>query len=307
MGFFRDPSQVEPLQITTQEKGRVIRTLGGYYSIHPQGENGEIVAFIRGRLKKEGGRILVGDMVTFRAINEEQFVIEEILPRHSYLKRPQLANVHRVVITFSLHQPKINYHLLDRYLFLVEAAELKVVLCINKLDLGEDTTPSEILTYYRSIGYPTIFCSAETGQGMDELRREITDGVNVFAGPSGVGKSALLNALNPNLQLETGEISRKLKRGRHTTRQSELFILEGDTYVADTPGFSSLKLQDMEREQVQYYFPDFAPFLRQCHFHSCIHDQEPKCAIKEAVEEKKINRNRYQSYLQILSELWERD
>lgn len=300
------------LQVVLLEKkqvsiGRVIRALGGYYTIHSQGSDEVIVAFIRGRLKKQGLRILVGDMVTFQAINDEQFVIEEILPRKSLLQRPWLANVHRVIITFSLYQPEMNYNLLDRYLLLVEAADLKVVICINKLDLRKKSTPVAPLDYYRSMGYTTILCSAQSREGMNELRGALQDGVNVFAGPSGAGKSALLNVLDPHLQLKTGEISKKLRRGRHTTRQSELFILQENTYIADTPGFSSLQIQDMEWRRVQYYFPDFLPFISQCHFHSCIHDREPKCAVKKALEEQQILMSRYQTYLQILAELKERN
>lgn len=288
-------------------KGRVIRTLGGYYSIHPQNDGKVLQAFIRGRLKKEGNRILVGDEVTYRYINDEQVVIEDILPRTSLLKRPRMANVDRVIVTFSLSQPALNYNLLDRYLVLVEQASLQVVICINKTDLEEDPSKLELINWYSSMGYATILCSALTREGMEELEEELTHGVNVFAGPSGVGKSALLNVLKPHLHLETGEISSKLKRGRHTTRQAQLFTLGRDTFVADTPGFSSLLLQDLESTEVQYLFRDFQPFIEECYFHSCIHHREPKCGVKKALNENLILKSRYASYLNILEELKGKD
>lgn len=288
-------------------RGRVIRTLGGYYTVYPQGDGEIVQAFIRGRLKKEGQRILVGDEVVYSFINEEQVIIEEILPRTSYLERPLMANVDRVIVTFSLQQPAINYNLLDRYLILVEDADLQVVICINKLDLEEDLSSLTRIQHYPTMGYTTVFCSAHTGEGIRDLKGALSHGVNVFAGPSGVGKSAILNALHPDLHLKTGEISSKLKRGRHTTRLAQLFILEEDTYVADTPGFSSLKVLDIEVSHLQYYFPDFKPFIGECFFHSCIHDAEPKCGVKKALAEDRILQSRYETYISLLQELKGKD
>lgn len=286
----------------TTYRGRVIRALGGYYTVHPHEEGDIVQAFIRGRLKKEGRRILVGDMVTCSYINDEQVIIEDILPRTSFLERPLMANVDRVIVTFSLNQPAINYNLLDRYLILVESSGLQAAICINKLDLNEDPSALARLKQYSTIGYSTIFCSAHTGEGIGDLKEILSNGVNVFAGPSGVGKSALLNALHPDLHLKTGEISSKLKRGRHTTRLAQLFVLEEETYVADTPGFSNIKPLEVEANTVQYLFPDFLPFIDQCFFGSCIHDQEPKCGVKQALQEDKILKNRYDTYINILQE-----
>ncbi len=287
-------------------QGIVVKAYGGFYFIHAREEEETIRAKPRGRIKQQGIRILVGDRVCYRTLNEEQAVIEKVLKRDTLLPRPPLANVDRVVVTFSFRDPDLNLGLLDRYLLLVEYAGLEAVICLNKEDLREDLELDSRLKRYGEAGYKILFCSAVTGSGMAELRRSLRHGVNVFAGPSGVGKSALLNALDPSFQLKTGTLSRKLKRGKHTTRHAMLLILDGDTYVADTPGFSSLKISGLEKRELPYYFLDFLPYQDQCRFSGCLHHHEPDCAVKEAVEAKEIMESRYRSYLTILKEIEER-
>jgi ribosome biogenesis GTPase len=283
--------------------GVVVKTYSGYYYV----QSGEKVTTctLRGRFKKERFSLLVGDEVIYSASGEDKGVIEEIMPRRSMLKRPMVANVEQVVLTFAAVNPDINTALVDRFLVLAESSGLEIVLCINKIDLADISELTPIIEIYRSIGYPLILTSVKAGGGIDELRDKLFDRITVFAGPSGAGKSSLLNALQPGLALVTGEVSHKIGRGKHTTRYAELMSLAGGGFVVDTPGFSLTEFSDVSESDLAHFFPDIIAVAPGCKFTTCLHLREPQCAVKQAVTDGHIARERYKSYLEVLHEIRE--
>lgn len=283
------------------QHGVVIKAYSSYYYV----QTGDKVTAcsLRGRFKKERFSLLVGDEVVFSAAGGDKGVIEEIAPRSSLLKRPMVANVDQVVVTFAAVNPDIGAGLVDRFLVLAESSALATILCINKTDLADVTALAPLVDIYRPLGYPVILASAKTGDGVAELRDKLFGKITVFAGPSGAGKSSLLNVLQPGLSLTTGEVSHKIGRGKHTTRFAELLPLAGGGFVVDTPGFSLTEFTDIGEQELTYYFPDLAAVAPECKFTSCLHLKEPQCAVKQAVGEGKIARSRYDSYLEILTEI----
>lgn len=226
------------------------------------------------------------------------------MERKTELIRPTVANVDQAIIVFAVTQPEPNLSLLDRFLVLAEVEELDIVICLNKMDLVEDTQQyKSILDIYRNTGYQFLLTNSKDCESILALKEMLMNKTNVFAGPSGVGKSTLLNKIKPGLKLETGDISKKTSRGKHTTRHAELISIGEKTWVVDTPGFSSLNIDFIKEENLPYLFPEFAPYLDQCKFSSCLHIDEPKCAIKEAVKINKISEERYASYLLFREEI----
>lgn len=284
-------------------RGVVVKAYSGYYYVQTGGK--VTACSLRGRFKKERFSLLVGDEVVFSAAGADKGVIEEILPRRTLLKRPMVANVDQVVLTFAAVNPDIGTPLVDRFLVLAEWSGLDAVLCVNKTDLADTSALEELVSIYRAVGYPVLLVSARMGSGVEELRGLLYDKISVFAGPSGAGKSSLLNALQPGLALVTGEVSEKIGRGKHTTRYAELLALAGGGFVVDTPGFSLTEFAEIAEQDLPYYFPDFAPFAADCKFTTCLHAKEPQCAVKHAVAEGKIARSRYDSYMEILAEIRE--
>ncbi|MGB9802599.1 ribosome small subunit-dependent GTPase A [Desulfofundulus sp.] len=284
------------------QEGTVVKAYGGHYYIASGREIFDCT--LRGRFRREKKQVLVGDRVTFRLEARGYGVIEEIHPRRTTLVRPPVANVDRALIVFAVKDPEPSTFLLDRFLTQAEHAGVRPAICFNKMDLGTEPV-SNIIGAYRRAGYPVVCTSALDGSGLDELRVLLEGHITVFAGPSGVGKSSLLNALVPGLELKTGEISRKLGRGRHTTRHVELLCLPGGGLVADTPGFSSLYLPEMKREELGEYYPEFLTYRDGCRFTGCLHFQEPDCAVKKAVEAGEIAAFRYENYLRLLKEVME--
>lgn len=282
-------------------RGVVVKAYSSYYYV----QSGEKVTEckLRGRFKKERFSLFVGDEVEYSATGGEKGVIEAILPRRTLLKRPTVANVDQVVLTFAAVNPDINTLLVDRFLVLAESSQLEIVLCVNKIDLTDLSGLNSLLEVYRAIGYPVLLTSARTGLGIGELRGRLSDRITVFAGPSGAGKSSLLNALQPGLALVTGEVSQKIGRGRHTTRYAELLPLAGGGFVVDTPGFSLTEFQDTGEQELGHYFPDIAALAPACKFSTCLHLKEPQCAVKSAVGEGRLARSRYESYLAVLAEI----
>ncbi len=285
-------------------EGTVVKAYGGHYYVASDKEIHD--CSLRGRFRLEKKQVLVGDRVTFRLQKDGRGVIEEVHPRSTVLVRPPVANVDRALIVFAVKDPDPNTFLLDRFLIQAEYAGVGPAICFNKVDLGAKLIQDMIQTY-RQAGYPVVCTSVLDGSGLDELRSLLQGHITVLAGPSGVGKSSLLNALVPGLNLKTGEISRKLGRGRHTTRHVELLRLPGGGLVADTPGFSSLYLPEMKREELGELYPDFVARRAGCRFTSCLHFQEPDCAVKKAVKEGEISVFRYENYLQLLQEVMERE
>jgi ribosome biogenesis GTPase len=283
--------------------GVVVKTYSSYYYV--QSGDKVTTCTLRGRFKKERFSLLVGDEVVYSATGEDKGVIEEITPRRSMLKRPMVANVEQVVLTFAAVNPDINTALMDRFLVLAESSGLEIVLCINKIDLADISELTPSIEIYRSIGYPLILTSVKTGGGIDELREKLFDRITVFAGPSGAGKSSLLNAIQPGLALVTGEVSHKIGRGKHTTRYAELMSLAGGGFVVDTPGFSLTEFSDVSESDLAHFFPDIIAVAPGCKFTTCLHLREPQCAIKQAVTDGHIARERYKSYLDVLQEIRE--
>ncbi len=259
----------------------------------------------KGVFRNRGVKPLVGDDVEFSILDEkdQEGNIDAILPRKNELIRPAAANVDQAMVVFALSHPAPNFNLLDRFLVMMERQNMPVILCFNKADQEQGQDGWDFMGSYRKAGYQVLSISALEKDGVEEVRRLLAGKTTVLAGPSGVGKSTLTNALYPQAEMETGEISKKIQRGRHTTRHSELFWIGEDTYMMDTPGFSSLYVEDLEPEELKNYFPEFAPFEDQCRFLGCVHVGERECGVKEAVEAGKIAGSRYDNYLLMYQEL----
>lgn len=287
-------------------QGKIIKGIGGFYYVHIFAK-GLYECKAKGIFRKQGIKPLVGDDVECEILDEEKQTgnICDILPRKNELLRPHVANVDQAVVIFAAMAPKPNCNLLDRFLFHMHDEGVHTIICFNKADL---VTREELLALeqiYESVGYPVLQISTKTEKGIEPLLSLLHGKTTVLAGPSGVGKSSLTNLLQPAAQMEIGEISRKLARGKHTTRHSELFCIEENTYVMDTPGFSSLEIPKCEPEELKGYFPEFDKFEKFCRFQGCLHVGEPECGIKEAVAEGKISRVRYGNYTSLLAEVRE--
>ncbi len=276
--------------------GRILRSISGFYDV--QTEQGLVSCRARGILRKEGHSPLTGDMVRI-SVEKGKGMVEEILPRKNSFIRPAVANVDALVVFCANVNPVTEPFLIDRVAAIAGDQEVPVYLCVNKCDLDP---AMDLIRIYTHAGFRVFPTSAETGEGVEELRAAIRGKLTAFTGNSGVGKSSILNKLCPELALPTGEVSEKLGRGRHTTRHVELYRLEEDTYVADTPGFSSFDTDQMEiilKENLQYAFPDFEPYIGKCQFHDCAHRKEPGCAIRLAVAAGDVEPTRYDSYLRL--------
>ena len=282
--------------MTEKTEGRILRSLSGFYDVQTPG--GLITCRARGILRKAGNSPLTGDLVEI-SVEKGKGMVERILPRKNHFIRPAVANVDALVVFAANVNPVTEPFLIDRVAAIAGDQNVDVYLCVNKCDLDP---AMDLVRIYRHAGFPVICTSAETGEGVAELRALLTGKLTAFTGNSGVGKSSILNRLAPELKLVTGEVSEKLGRGRHTTRHVELYRLGEDTYVADTPGFSSFDTDQMElilKENLQYAFPDFGSFIGKCRFDDCSHRKEPDCAVRAAVEAGDIEASRYESYLRL--------
>jgi len=293
--------------MTEKRTGRILRSLSGFYDV--QTPEGVVTCRGRGTLRKKGDSPLTGDMVEITVENNKGMV-ERVHPRKNRFIRPAVANVDALVVFAANVNPVTEPFLIDRVAAIAGNQEVPVYICVNKCDLDPAV---DLVQIYEQAGFQVIRASAETGEGVEQLRSLIRGKLTAFTGNTGVGKSSMLNALCPGLSLATGEVSEKLGRGRHTTRHVELYALDADTYVADTPGFSSFDTEEMDvllKENLQYTFPDFAEYLGQCQFHDCSHRKEPGCAVRSAVEVGSIGKTRYESYLRLYEKaeqvkLWE--
>lgn len=284
--------------------GKIIKGIAGFYYVN-DGENRVYQCRAKGIFRNRKIKPLVGDNVEFSILDEEagEGNIDEILPRKNALVRPAAANVDQALVLFALTQPSPNLNLLDRFLVMMAMEEIPVVICFNKADLGDGAMEEEYKKIYEGAGYEVHFISARTDLGMDQVRELLRGRTTVLAGPSGVGKSSLTNRIQPEASMETGDISRKIERGKHTTRHSELFFVEKDTYMMDTPGFSSMYTPEIEASELKEFFPEFAEFEDECRFLGCVHIGERVCGVKEAVKEGKISLSRYENYRLIYEEL----
>ncbi len=277
--------------------GRIVKALSGFYYV--QTESGIVECRARGRFRLEGISPLVGDTVDFCLDSNGKGTVDNIHERKNSFFRPSVANIDCMVILASAVNPITDPFLIDRVTALADNAGCEVIVCINKTDMDRGDALFEI---YRTTGYTLIRTSADTGEGIDELREAIKGKLCAFTGNSGVGKSSILNALSPELNIKVGEVSDKLGRGRHTTRHVEIFSLGNGAYIADTPGFSSFDMEKTEhipKERLQFSFLEFEPFIGKCRFDDCAHIKEPGCAVLEAVENKTINKSRHESYVRL--------
>lgn len=288
-------------------QGKIMKGIAGFYYIHA--ENGDIYECkAKGIFRKDNQKPLVGDQVEITILDEKEKKgnLVRILPRKNALIRPAVANVDQAFVIFAMEDPKPNFLLLDRFLIMMEQAGVPAIICFNKKDLASEEELASLYQIYTECGYKVILSSAKCEEGMDEIKELLRGKTTVVAGPSGVGKSSLTNLMQEDVQMETGEISKKLKRGRHTTRHSQVISVGENTYLMDTPGFSSLYLTDMEELELKDYFPEFGKYEGNCRFLGCRHIHEPGCAVKEAVENQEISKLRYEDYLSLHEELKEK-
>lgn len=302
-------------------RGRIVKGIGGLYyvrcgnvsentaisaSVIPGSQNGGLYeCSAKGIFRKEGQKPLVGDEVEIDVLDGEKLTgnIRRILPRRSELIRPAAANVDQALVIFAILQPRPSFNLLDRFLIMMGQREIPCIICLNKKDMDEKGDGERYARIYRDCGYPVLTVSARLGEGIEKLKGMLAGRVTVVAGPSGVGKSSVINCLQSDIVMETGEISAKIERGKHTTRHAELISLDGEGYILDTPGFSSLGLFGLEKEELREYYPEFAEHAKSCRFGDCVHIRERSCGVKDAVESGEISRLRYDNYCLLYKEL----
>ena len=288
-------------------QGKIIKGIAGFYYVHVV-ESGIYECKAKGVFRKEKIKPLVGDDVEIDVLDEEakKGNIIEIKERKNELIRPAVANIDQALVVFAVTKPKPHFNLLDRFLVMMESKEIPVVLCFNKKDIATEEEIQNLQEIYAASGYQVVFTSAAKQENVEQLKELLHGKTTAIAGPSGVGKSSLINILQPEAKMETGCISEKIERGKHTTRHSELIWIEGDTYIMDTPGFSSLYTNEFEKEELKYYFTEFQEYEGTCRFQGCDHVHEPGCSVKQALEEGKIHSIRYKNYLEMYQELKEK-
>lgn len=284
-------------------KGTITRGIGGFYEVKTQ--QGVYTCKGRGLFRKDQNILFVGDEVLIEENETGLGVINEILPRKNLFIRPPVANIEQMIIIMSLAKPEPNYVILDKFLVMAEKNQVNSVIGFNKIDLASPEMRNYAESIYANL-YPTVFLNAKTGEGLEELKTLLFDKKNVFAGPSGVGKSTLMNKIQENLALETGKISVKTSRGKHTTRHVELYDMDFGGMIFDTPGFTSFEVLTVSEEELQLMYPEFAKYFGSCRFKSCRHINEPDCAIKDAVTDGRIHASRYQSYMNQYIEIQEK-
>ena len=285
----------------------VVRGYGKFYDVLTP--TGQLLCTVRGNVKRERRKtdpVAVGDRVEITELGNGEGVIESVAPRRRALSREArgrtdvehviLANPDQLIAVFAVTEPEPHPRMLDRFLLIAERAGIGSVVCVNKIDLDTSGEGRKLFDRYHEAGYPVIYCSADSGQGIDELREHLRGKISVLAGPSGVGKSSLLNQIDPTQDIRVGEVSDATGKGRHTTTATTIFRLAGETYIADTPGIRQLGLYGVVPEDLDQYFPEFRPWLNACYYRDCTHIDEPDCAIIEALDAGKINRERYESY-----------
>lgn len=285
-------------------QGKIIKGIAGFYYVYTE-EYGVLECKAKGIFRKDNIKPLVGDDVSVELLSEEELTgnITEILPRKNRLIRPAVANIDQALVIFSITHPEPNLNLLDRFLLMMETQELPVIICFSKQDIASDEQQAQLQKIYGNTGYKLMFISAKEEQGVEEILSVLKGRTTTVAGPSGVGKSTLINCICPEALMETGDISRKIERGKHTTRHSELFHVCKDTFIMDTPGFSSLGIFDIEKEELKDYYPEFVKVEDECRFRGCVHMEEPDCAVKAGVEQGKISKERYENYRLLYEEL----
>lgn len=293
-------------------QGKIIKGIAGFYYVHVAG-SGVYECKAKGAFRKQKIKPLVGDNVEIDVISQEEHTgnVIDILPRKNELIRPAVANVDQAVVIFAAAKPNPNFNLLDRFLIMMEYQHIPAVICFNKTDLIDETEMENLIRAYKTSGYRVLFTSAKEQDGVEKIRQILKGKTSTVAGPSGVGKSSLINLLAPQAEMETGAISEKIERGRHTTRHAQVIPVpmedgSEDTYIIDTPGFSSLSVEFYEKETLGTLFPEFQQYESYCRFRGCSHISEPDCGVKEALAEGKISKIRYDDYVEIYQEVQNR-
>ena len=284
-------------------EGRILKGVGGFYYVYTA--EGTFQCRARGLFRKHSLKPLAGDRCRIELTNTEDVEgnVAEILPRKNSLIRPPVANIDQALVIFAMHSPEPAWGLLDRYLIMMERAGIPSVICINKDDLAEGLEALDIKRIYEPAGYRIVFTSAREHTGINELKDVLSGKVTSVAGPSGAGKSSIINAILGSELMETGDISRKLKRGKQTTRHTELINLWEDTFIFDSPGFSAMELPDMDKSELDVCFPEMRPYKGHCYYADCSHTHEPGCSVREALEDNNIAAERYASYTELFAEL----
>lgn len=286
--------------------GKIIKGIAGFYYVHVEGK-GVYECRAKGIFRNVHMKPLVGDNVCIDILDEQAMEgnVTEILPRKNELIRPAVANIDQALIIFAIVKPDPNFNLLDRFLIRMERQNLPCIICFNKQDIASEAERESLKKAYETCGYQVLFISAVKQEGMENLKRLLAGKTTTVAGPSGVGKSTIINCLQPEAKMETGSISRKIERGKHTTRHSEIIALGEETYIMDTPGFTSLAISEILKEELAVYYPEFRQYEPHCRFRGCAHMSEPDCGVKEAVERGDISRTRYENYKMLYQELKE--
>ena len=290
-------------------QGKIIKGIAGFYYVcvtNPAEDTTEIYECkAKGIFRKDGTKPLVGDDVEMEVLDEDagKGNIQKILPRKNALIRPAVANVDQALVIFAAAKPAPNFNLLDRFLIMMAEQELPCIICFNKQDIVDEEERQKLTSVYENCGCRVVFASATKGEGTEEIRALLRGKTTTVAGPSGVGKSSMVNSLCGDTYMETGEISEKIDRGKHTTRHAELLLIGPDTYIVDTPGFSSLSVFNMEKEELKDFYPEFAKYEDECRFRGCSHINEPDCGVKNALQNGNISPMRYENYVQIYGEL----
>lgn len=288
------------------KKGRIIKGVGGLYYVQTDDEMYSGRA--RGKFRRKNIKPTIGDFVNISILNEKdkECSIDEILPRKNILIRPAVSNIDQVFIVFSVKSPDPNLDLLDKFILVCEYNNLDITICFNKLDLIHDKDKNLLKETYEKIGYDVIILSTYENIGLDKVKEKLLNKVSVFAGPSGVGKSSIVNKIFPNAHMETGGLSEKIQRGKHTTRHVELLEICENTYLADSPGFTSLNVDDIKKDDLENLFIEFEPYLNTCKFNNCVHIKENDCAIKEQIPEN-ITKQRYDRYVNLYNEMKDKE
>lgn len=289
-------------------QGKILKGISGFYYVHIIG-SGIYECKAKGVFRQQGIKPLVGDLVEIDIIDEveKKGNIISIRPRRNALIRPAVANVDMALIVFAAATPDPNFNLLDRFLVLMARQNVPVCICFNKSDLVSEEVKQTYAAAYEACGYPVEFISVRRDEGIDRLMELLRGRTTTIAGPSGAGKSSLINRLQPQVQMETGAVSRKIGRGKQTTRHTQLIHIEGNSYIMDTPGFSSLYLTGMDKEELQQYYTEFAHYEPYCRFQGCSHISEPDCGVKQALAQGQISQLRYDNYVQLYTELKEQE
>ena len=283
-------------------QGRVLKNYNGYYYVSV--EDKIYTCKVKGKMKQNRFSLATGDMVSFQMGEKDEGMIKKVLPRKNFLLRPTIANLDLLVVTFACASPEFSYLLADKLFALAELAKIPAVLVLNKKDIAPDGLIEEVKATYEKIGYEVFAISADNDEGIEPLREKLRGKICAFGGPSGVGKSSTINAIDNTVDLRTGEVSEKIGRGKHTTRYAQLLPFD-EGYIADTPGFGNLLFEDFDEKNLVDCFREFAEFEDGCKFCPCNHTHEPVCGVKEAVASGEVSQSRYQSYLDILQEIKE--